>query len=528
MERSRPEAGRIVTTDSRTGFGRKALSGLLWGQFGMSARTFICFAVSIMVARSLGVENYGVYAAIGSMLDMLMMFSEMGSQPIISTWLPRLQAEQKPGELSYMMRRVLFCRLLLMAVILVLVHLFAKPFADTIGSAGIAENMLAISAWFIIRSLMDPFIFMVMARLDMRFYSAVEVFVSVVQFAGVAAMIFTGTMTVPHLIVLMMIVHGSQLVGYGFRSREIFLTAPVAMDLRRVARFGALMWLANSLQFFRLKSIDIFMILYYVHDSASVAYYEIAYLLAITGGSVLLAVVQLLVVPIFSEAHARFGMDGLRDAWTFLTKVSAFLSVPIYVFLVIHAENIIRIFYTDAYMGCRPLIVAFSLFTVFGIVLGGKVSVYVTFPLRMEKTYLFIRGANGIANLLLNILLIPRYGAIGAVISTGGTKFLSSLFEYGIARKHIGVRLPAAFFLQLILISSLAGIGTLLLGCTNVFALVGSGALYAVVVSYLTLRLHRFSEKEMSIVRQMSPAAHALLVRHVLRESAVSGRSELP
>ncbi len=51
-------------------------------------------------------------------------------------------------------------------------------------------------------------------------------------------------------------------------------------------------------------------------------------------------------VPILSEAHTLHGRDGLKRAWESLTKLSMYLSVPILAFICVHADSIIRVFYT--------------------------------------------------------------------------------------------------------------------------------------------------------------------------------------
>ena len=50
--------------------GKKIISGLFWGQIGMAGRTFICFFISILVARALGARNYGIYAAVISLIGL--------------------------------------------------------------------------------------------------------------------------------------------------------------------------------------------------------------------------------------------------------------------------------------------------------------------------------------------------------------------------------------------------------------------------------------------------------------------------
>ena len=85
--------------------GPRFLSGLVWGQIGMSGRTLVTFVISIIVARALGAENFGVYAALSTLTDMTIRFTEMGIGTVLNKWIPEL-SHLRPGQCSYLVRKV--------------------------------------------------------------------------------------------------------------------------------------------------------------------------------------------------------------------------------------------------------------------------------------------------------------------------------------------------------------------------------------------------------------------------------------
>lgn len=496
-------------------FGKKVVSGLLWGQIGMSGRTLICFAISILVARSLGVRDYGVYAALISAVDLLIRFTDMGVQAIFSSYIPRYRSREQFGECSYVVRRVLLLRTALLLATAAAVHLFANPIAAFVGEPAIHGYLTLTALLFFVLGSMNSFIFIVIANMEMKYYAAVELFVSFVQLLGVVYLMKIG-ISVSRVATLVIVVHALQLAAYAYGSWATIKPPPVAIDLLPVTKFGLVTWLSTMLQYFRFKSVDVFMILYFLKDTSSVAYYDIAYLIVITGGYVLLNSLDRLILPIYSEAHARDGLAGLRDVWSAMTKFSVYVSAPIMVFLIAHADSLVLAFYSDHYLPSAALIKVFAAIMLAGFLLGSETAITVVFPLNKERLFLYTRGFNGIVNLLFNFLLIPRYGVMGAVISTSGTRLLTTIVELAIAIRLTGVRLPYHFIAKVLLFSGIAISWTLFFERPNIAQMIVMGAIVGLIVTGLTLRFCRFSDGEKKLIHDFHPQIHGWLTRYEL------------
>jgi O-antigen/teichoic acid export membrane protein len=76
--------------------------------------------------------------------------------------------------------------------------------------------------------------------------------------------------------------------------------------------------------------------------------------------------------------------------------------------------------------------------------------------LNKGKTVLWIRLGGGMLNLLLNIILIPSYGAIGAIIGTGFSQLSITIVEFEIARRYVKVIYPFLFLGKLLFVSSIS------------------------------------------------------------------------
>ncbi len=496
-------------------FGKKIVSGLLWGQVGMTGRTVMCFFISILVVRTLGARNYGIYVALLCLIEILIKFTEIGIQSIFSTYIPRFINNNQLGECSYVVRRVIILRVIVSTLTAGLLQLLAGPLVAYIGNPEIYQYVLLTSVWFFFRSLMDCFIFIVTSKMDMKFYSAVEMGVSVFQLIGVLILLRTG-LTISSLIILMIAVNAVQTVFYAIGSLDMITPKSVRLEIGPIAKFGVITWLSSIVQYFRFKSIDVFLILYFLRDPSNVAYYDIAYLLVITGGSVLLTSADRLLLPIFSETHSRLGLDGLRKIWDSMTKLTIYLAVPIYAFLIVHADTIISLFYTDAYLTASPLVVVFSSFMIACVFFAGETSITVVFPLNKEQFFLYLRGIGGVLNFVFNIIFIPKFGIMGAVLGTSGAMLITTILELAVANKLISARLPYRFIatLSLIIIVSLSW--TIFIKDMNIIQLGVVAVSYGVVTTLLLLKFYAFDDDEKKIVQEFNPSVYDKLIKYRL------------
>ena len=489
--------------------GPRFLSGLVWGQIGMSGRTLITFVVSIVVARTLGADNFGVYVALATLTGMIIRITEMGIGTIFNKYIPELSTLQ-PGQCSYLVRKVLVFRALLLVFAAILLVAFSKPLTELIGTPDHPEYIPLVAVWVLVRGIMDSFLFILQAKLEMKRFATVEIAVSFFQLGGALLLTLTG-MQVSDIVILMIAVNGIQLICYASAAGKIIRPESVAIDLIAIAKFSVVVWISGFMQYLRFKGIDVFLILYFLKDPSQVGFYEVAYAITMRGGYILLTSIDRLALPIYSESYARLGIDGLRSAWEFLTKISIYLALPALVFLVLHASDLIHILYSDAYSDSVGLIQVFAVFIGLTIFLSSETSEKLVLALDRPRLYLYIRVMGGLLNVCLNIVLIPRFGVIGAVWSTGITALLSTLIELFFARKLINARLPLRFILQIGLCILITVSWTLLFDNLNLAQITVMALVYGVMLTLLLLRFYQFSETEVSILSQFSPAAYNVL-----------------
>lgn len=492
-------------------FSQKIIQGLAWGQMGMLARTLICFLVSIITATALGSEQYGVYAVLFSVVLMLVRFSEMGTEAVINTYIPKYNASHEPGKASYIIRRIVVYRSILIVLICAVFYgLFANniKLVDALDN----ENILLVLAWFAIRASMDSFIYLIWAGMAMKFHAAVEIFISLLQLFAVIVLSFQ-SMQLTQLIAIMVLINSIQLIAYAYHNIPLIRAKPVKVSRTPVNHLALTMWLSTILHFFISKGIDIIMIVQYTSDTRQAAYYDIAHLLVVTGALGLSTAITSLKLPILSEAYDLRGMGGLRQSWKLLSQLSMFLSAPILLFFAVYAEPLINLLYGQAYHQVILLLQLFALMILINKLLADEVSPFILFPLQKSKLYLILYGSQGLLNLLLNFALIPKYGAIGAVIATGMSAIALNFLTLWLTLKKMKTRLPVRFILLLVLAMTIAISLSLFLPHQNLLQLLVKALIYGIITTLILGRFHRFSIKERILIKQYRPRLHATLMK---------------
>jgi O-antigen/teichoic acid export membrane protein len=165
----------------------------------------------------------------------------------------------------------------------------------------------------------------------------------------------------------------------------------------------------------------------YFFPSESVGIYQ-----AISQFSVLFSVIlssfNSIFSPIIVQLHSNKDLTSLEEFYRIITKWVVYITSPIFLVIFFYSSDIIAILFGNQYLeGTIPLII---------LTCGQMVNVAtgpVGFLLTMtgkQNSWFFISASMLLLNIFLNYLLIPRYGLVGAALSTAIS--ISLLFIFGL------------------------------------------------------------------------------------------------
>lgn len=118
------------------------------------------------------------------------------------------------------------------------------------------------------------------------------------------------------------------------------------------------------------------------------------------------------------------------------TQFVLFFSIPLMVYFIIYAKQIILILSGNSYYGAI-LPMQYMMPTLLCIGLSNVMGIQIMIPLGKEKKVLFSVIAGAVINLIFNVILIPKYAAVGAAFSTMIAEIIVCIVQYFSERKML-------------------------------------------------------------------------------------------
>ncbi len=140
-------------------------------------------------------------------------------------------------------------------------------------------------------------------------------------------------------------------------------------------------------------------------------------------------------------------LKRLQHLYDFLAGISLFVAI----FISIFHEEIIHLLYGDDYKGAETILfihIWSGIFVSLGVASGKWL-----INENLQKISLYRTSAGAIINILLNFIMIPRYGVVGAALTTLVSQIVSTfLFDliYKTTRHNFVMKLKALFLISII------------------------------------------------------------------------------
>lgn len=163
-----------------------------------------------------------------------------------------------------------------------------------------------------------------------------------------------------------------------------------------------------------MQSFDVFILEEY-WSFETVAFYGAAVKIT-TGIGIILTTINAVIAPDISKLYFSKKYVELKSLIIKSTMLNFYLAVPVILFIFLFSEKILVLFgenYGTANSALVIMIIA-QMFNTF----CGSVGVYLNMTGR-QSVYLYILVVALIINIILNLILIPTYGMVGAASATG-------------------------------------------------------------------------------------------------------------
>ena len=272
-------------------------------------------------------------------------------------------------------------------------------------------------------------------------------------------------------------------------------------ETRKLFKFSTPLLFVNFLNLIMMWT-DILMLGYF-KTAADVGIYNIAVKTAFFISFVIMSFTSIF-APRISELYANKKIDELEILYKTVTRWIFLFSIPIFLIIVLLSKNILFIFGDQFVAGYISLtILAFAHLINASV---GSVK-YILMISENEKLVMYNTVGISILNILLNIILIPKYAINGAAMATAASIILINLIMLLQVYKLLGIHPYNLKYLKPLISGMIvAAIGLIFknqLQISNPILVLFIGALLFSAVYFVIVRLLGFDEQDRLVLQTL-------------------------
>ena len=441
----------------------------------------------IFVARYLGDTGFGQYSFVFALLSFFVVFTAFGMDALIIREVAKDKSKSSAFLINSSVLKTLLC-LSSWAVLLVLAFFLNKPPEIKIGIMIIGFCLLPDSLVKTAKAVFS-------GHEKMEYNTFIEV---IYRLAIVAVGIFfikydygiVGLFSVPLF------------ASFGVFILTIFLYVKKIGGIELSFDIGLLRYLLKTSYAFALTGVFVAIyhridavMLSFMKGDAPVGWYSAAYGLTES----LLFIPAALVSAAFPVLSRFFNesKDDFQRAYRKLFQFLLLFALPIAIGITILAEPIVSLIYKAEFSNAVPALRALVWATAFMFL--NTVMSSTLYAANRQKTVAGLTAILVAVNILLNLILIPRYSHVGASWATVMTEMVGFGYCYWFIAQHLCKNNVRVLFLKALLSSFVMAL-FLLMATLNLFLLIGLGALLYLAA---LVALKAFTKEDRDFMRRL-------------------------
>ncbi|MCC5840246.1 MAG: polysaccharide biosynthesis C-terminal domain-containing protein [Opitutales bacterium] len=489
MSAPRPEPSTFLS--------RESVGAVPWILGSKFVLFFAYFLISVLIVRGLGKVEYGIFAILKNLADLLMIACGLGMNAVLLRFIPELVVHKNRAGLIRLLWKTLAVQMVFVvcatALLTPLTPLFDRMFGVSFGPL---IWLMCLSVGFV---LFKSWYNDVLTALFLGKWVALLSFVQGVSWALLLGwLVWRGGASVFSVLIVEIASIGlSGLMAAIILQRTVkkmnWRSPPEGIGRRRVLNMGLAVWGGSIGRAFMMKYTETFFLGLFF-GPAAVAVYDLGYSSTMLVITFIPMALQTIFASGVSEAYVR-DPNSLPGLVTNLYKVLILLAVPVAAFGVFFSPTAVVIFYGEEMREAGWIASSFCAIHLLPLIaiplsmaIGAKEKVKEFLPL------LYFRVA---VNIALDLLLIPFYGIPGALAAVVLTFLLTFPLRLRLIRSILGgFHFPVAFLVRFLLASGVTAGGVYwLFPHETVWALLAAAGLYGVIFLAL-LRFARLLRPE--------------------------------
>jgi O-antigen/teichoic acid export membrane protein len=434
----------------------------------------LAFLFNVYVVRRLGAVHFGRYSVVIAYVTIFAVFTDLGMAP----YSVREMAEDH-RRTSWLLPNIIAIRLVLSLVIILIAPLSAHWLGK---NQGMVLGIFIASMGQFIYAFQGPLDSVLTAR-ERLDYTAILSIVNQSVFWGLGVLLLVSGMGFIGLIIASLIGVAVVALLSGWVLFRRLGVGRLVLSIQRWPHLlkAALPFGVSSIAYAFMQRFDTVLMSFVLTDAA-VGWYNVPYTLI----NMMLLAAQSIAIAMYPSMVRRHKIEpGSLHTVAFQSiKYLLIICLPIAVGGTVLADRIITFLYTDEFAPSIPVLrlILWALPSLFLLELLGRVAD----TLHLERSAARINTINTVITVLLNVVLVPTLGLMGAalaLVSGRAIRLVQFWLLIGNGRL-VGQRWHP--LLRVALATGLMGAGVFFLRESNLFLAIGSGAaLYVVLLIVL-------------------------------------------
>jgi O-antigen/teichoic acid export membrane protein len=415
-----------------------AARSALWNHLGKAGDYALMYVASVLIARGLGVDLYGRYAAIISVLHVLLVASSFGLEVALTRHCAALTGDTVQERIRFLFRRSIALRVTLFAFAAI-VGLAVMAVPGWISPGANVVVIVLVLGYALSRAVLPLSVAVLTARFQTERVAILSIAGRLLEITG---LLIAGTHGLSPAAVLGVLCAAGLI--------QIFLHLAwcsgnwwgkeIALPLAPVMLFGGVYWVNTFVDYFLGRQGDVALLAWLGGDPAATARYDVSYSLMQAGAMV--ATLGLSGVSLAALSRYAAGDDAPRkQMYETLVRINSFLTIPVLGFLVVAAADILQIIYAGPFVAAATVLRILAGIRIVTRIFAGGENADLLLSMDMVRPLVAIGLIAAGVTVALHFVLIPLYAAEGAAVASG----LGTLVANGLGLRQARAALPVRF-----------------------------------------------------------------------------------
>ncbi len=460
--------------DARTTF-RSAV----WNHAGKILEYVLMYLTSVLIARGLGVQENGTFVGLFSISQLLLVLTSFGLEVSLNKHIPQITGNGKSEHIRYVLRQVFAARILSIVVVVLCLLAVLRSFPGLV-PLGLNQFIWLLLAYTTIRSVVSLFIVVLTAELRTRLSSLINVLTRALEVMLIGSQVM-GELTTSAVLAILLMTATLQLCAYMIVAKAEVFGKVAKTAILPVMIFGGIYWANNVVEYFLGRQGDVLLLTALLPDTTQASLYDVSFTVA------QLASLSLTIGlgGITLATSARLALEGsgrLELFYGFMIRVTSLLTIPLYAFVLLNPKSVLSVMYSSKYLAGAGIIQGIAAFRIVSRLFGGPENAEFLLSRSMVSRLVGIGLVGAMINVGLDILLIPKLGALGAVVGSGlGNCTANALGAWAVCRIS-SARIQWQFWLKISFVACTISFTCSMLIPSSSYGLIGAQVMLFVIL----------------------------------------------